>query len=441
MRIYDIIQKKKNGGRLTDQELKFAIQGYSGGSIPDYQMSALLMAICIRGMNSAETVQMTRCMIESGDTIDLSPIDGIKVDKHSTGGVGDKTTLVVGPIVAACGVPFVKMSGRGLGHTGGTIDKLESIPGFNTDITISKMLESVKDISICIAGQTSDLVPADKKIYALRDVTATVDNQSLIAASIMSKKIASGADAILLDVKSGSGAFTKTLDESIQLAKEMVQIGSKMGKETIALVTNMDNPLGETIGNSLEVIESIDTLLGKGPRDLTEVCIEIAANILVLAGKGTITNCRDLACRVLENHKAYEKFKELVVKQGGDVSFISDTKLFGKAPFIHEIKAPCEGYVSSIDTEIIGAVSVKLGAGREKKKDIINSCAGIIMNRKLGDKVKSGQVLAELHTSNCEILKEVEDIIRSAITVSNEKPNLKPCVLARVNSNGVVEYQ
>ncbi|MHB8064815.1 MAG: thymidine phosphorylase, partial [Ruminiclostridium sp.] len=323
MRMYDIIEKKRDGFELSLEEISYFITEYCNSNIPDYQASALLMAIFLKGMNERETADLTNVMAHSGDTIDLSEVPGIKVDKHSTGGVGDKTTLILAPIVAACGIPVAKMSGRGLGHTGGTIDKLEAIPGFNTSISRENFIKNVKEIGISIAGQTGNLAPADKKLYALRDVTATVNNISLIASSIMSKKLASGADRIVLDVKTGSGAFMKTLEDSIELAREMVKIGENTGRQTVAIVTDMDIPLGRAVGNSLEIIEAIETLQGRGPEDLTEVSLELAARMLELCEHGTIDECKGMVREVVKNGKAIAKLAELIEKQGGDIAVIN----------------------------------------------------------------------------------------------------------------------
>ena len=331
MRMYDIIAKKRDGGELTEEEIKFFIRGYVAGEIPDYQASALLMAIYFKGMTAKETAQLTMSMANSGETVDLSSIDGIKVDKHSTGGVGDKTTLIVAPIVASLGVRVAKMSGRGLGHTGGTIDKLESIPGMQTSIDREEFFSIVRKVGVSVIGQSGNLVPADKKLYALRDVTATIDSIPLIASSIMSKKIAAGSDCILLDVKTGSGAFMKTFDDSIRLAEAMVSIGEHVGRRTVALITDMDRPLGDAIGNSLEVCEACETLKGRGPNDLATVCTELAANMLYLAGKGTVGECRKAAADQMKNGAGFAKLKEMVAAQGGDTAVLDDYAKFQQA--------------------------------------------------------------------------------------------------------------
>lgn len=437
MRMYDIIANKRDGKALTDEEIKFFIEGYVAGDIPDYQVSALLMAIYLRGMDDREITTLTLEMAHSGDMVDLSPIDGLKVDKHSTGGVGDKTTLVVAPMVAALGVKVAKMSGRGLGHTGGTLDKLEAIPGTKIDIEEKEFFDIVKKTGVAVIGQTGNLAPADKLLYALRDVTATVASIPLIAGSIMSKKLAAGSDCILLDVKTGSGAFMKTLEDSIELAKTMVAIGERAGRRTVALISDMNRPLGCNIGNSLEVIEAVDTLKGKGPEDLTGVCISLAANMLYLAGKGDINECEALAAETIKDGSAFEKFKEMIAAQGGDVSVLDDTDKFEKATVIYEVKATEDGYISNIDTEKYGIASVLLGAGREKKGDPIDYSAGIIMNKNTGDAVKNGETIATLLTNKQELCQNAEKTLLEAVTISSEKPELPPHVLARVTIDGV----
>ena len=440
MRMYDIIAKKKAGLELTYDEIKFAINGFVSGEIPDYQMSALLMAIYFKGMSNDETTKLTMCMANSGDTVDLSAIDGIKVDKHSTGGVGDKTTLVIAPVVAACGVRMAKMSGRGLGHTGGTVDKLEAIPGFNVSVSREEFISIVNRIGLCVVGQTGNLAPADKKLYALRDVTATIDCVPLIASSIMSKKLAAGADCILLDVKTGSGAFMKTVEDSITLAKVMVDIGWGAGKRCAALVTDMDNPLGYAIGNSLEVIEAVDTLNGKGPQDFSDCCIELSANILELAGKGSAEQCVAQVKDVIASGAALEKLCEMVEAQGGNADVIRNTSKFGKAPVIRNIIASTSGYISSMDTESIGITSVMLGAGRETKDSPVDHLAGISLKKKTGDYVSAGDTLAVFHTSNELLIKGAQERFVSALKISEAKPDLKPLVYAKIEKDSVTVY-
>ncbi len=439
MRIYDIIAKKRDGNKLSEEEIKFFVNGYVDGSIADYQMSSLLMAIYLNGMDAKETTVLTDCMAKSGDMIDLSSIPGIKVDKHSTGGVGDKTTLIISPIVAACGVPVAKMSGRGLGHTGGTIDKMESIPGVKVYLDREKFFENVKKIGLSVVGQTGNLVPADKKLYALRDVTATVESIPLIASSIMSKKIAAGADCILLDVKCGSGAFMKTKEKSAELAKMMVSIGEGVGRNTIALITDMDKPLGYAIGNSLEIKEVCEVLKGDGPKDLREVCLSLAANMLFLAGKGELSECMKMACEALDSGLAYNKFKDMVVAQGGNGEFIDDTEKFKKAEIIKNVTCQKSGYINHIDTEKCGIAAMVLGAGREKKESSIDYSAGIVLKKQLGDYVNTGEVLAELHSSTPEKIQEGEKKLLEAVSVSADKPEISPAIIARITKNST-EY-
>ena len=412
MRMYDLITKKKHNEPLTDAEIEYMIDGYVKGDIPDYQMSSMLMAIWFNGMNDHEITELTKIMAKSGDMIDLSAIAGKKVDKHSTGGVGDKTTLIVAPIVAACGGKVAKMSGRGLGHTGGTVDKLESIPGYRTVLDRKEFFDTVNKCGVSLIGQSGNLAPADKKLYALRDVTATVDSIPLIASSIMSKKLAAGSDCILLDVKTGSGAFMKTLDDSIKLAQTMVNIGEGAGRRTVALITDMDTPLGYGIGNSIEVMESMDVLKGHGPADLTEVSLQLASNMLYLVGKGTPEECRKMAEKSIEDGTAFETFCTMVRAQGGDDSVLRDYDKFQKAPYTYDIVAEESGYIEKQNAEEVGEVSVVLGAGRETKDSAIDFSAGIILHKKYGDKVEKGEALATLYTSKEAALKEAERMYR-----------------------------
>jgi pyrimidine-nucleoside phosphorylase len=437
MRMVDLINKKKEGKALSKEEIAFIVEGFTKGEIPEYQMSAFLMAVYFKGMNQEETAELTLNMAKSGDTVDLSEIKGVKVDKHSTGGVGDKTTLIISPIVASLGVPVAKMSGRGLGHTGGTVDKLESIPGFKTSLSREEFLNIVKKDGLCVAGQSGNLAPADKKIYALRDVTGTVDNLSLIASSIMSKKIAAGADAILLDVKTGSGAFMKTPEASIALAKEMVNIGEAVGRHTVALITDMDIPLGFAIGNSLEIIESVDTLKGNGPEDLTEVCLAIASEMLYLAGKGSVAECRRMAEGAIKDGSAFKKLAEMVSNQGGDPSVIEDTENFQKAGICHTLLSTEEGYIHHMDVEGIGISSSLLGAGREREDSVIDFSAGILLNKKTGDYVKKDEVLAHFYTNDENKLKQGIHKFLESIEFSKEKPGKNPLIYARVSKDGV----
>lgn len=437
MRMYDILAKKRDGEILTDREIQFFIDGYVSGAIPDYQASALLMAIFLRGMTPHETAALTRSMAQSGDLVDLSSINGIKVDKHSTGGVGDKTTLIVAPVVASLGVRVAKMSGRGLGHTGGTVDKLESIPGFRTTLDRETFFDVVRRVGVSVIGQSGNLAPADKKLYALRDVTATVNSIPLIASSIMSKKIAAGSDRILLDVKTGSGAFMKTLEDSIALAKEMVSIGEHVGRRTVALITDMDHPLGCAIGNALEVREACETLQGRGPADLTEVCIELAANMLWLAEKGELAQCRSLAGQQITNGEAFAKLKEMVQAQGGDTSVLEDPSRFARPDVCYEVLAQREGFLYAMDTEKCGIASMELGAGREKKEDPIDSSAGIVLRKKIGDFVRKGEVLAAFYSSEESKCRTAEQTFTQALNIRDEKPERTALIHARVTSQGV----
>ncbi len=440
MRMYDIIAKKKYGLELTAEEIRYAVQGFVKGEIPDYQMSALMMAIFFQGMTEKETVLLTENMAHSGDMVDLSGIDGIKVDKHSTGGVGDKTTLVVAPVLAACGTRVAKMSGRGLGHTGGTIDKLEAIPGFNVSIPREQFIDIVKQTGLCVVGQTGNLAPADKKLYALRDVTATVDCVPLIASSIMSKKLAAGADCILLDVKTGSGAFMKTVEDSIDLAKVMVGIGWGAGRKCTALVTDMDIPLGYAIGNSLEVIEAVETLQGKGPKDFTDCCLELSANLLELAGVGNSEQCMQKVKEVIRSGAAFEKLCEMVEAQGGDTSVLRDTARFGTAAVVHEVKSPFSGYITSMNTETIGITSVMLGAGRETKDSVIDYKAGILLKKKTGDFVNQDDVLAVFYTADQALVDKAQEHFLNAYQFSEERPEHKPLIYAKVEKDKVTVY-
>lgn len=436
MRMYDVIAKKRDGGELSTEEIYEFIDGYVKGEIPDYQASALLMAIYFNGMNDREILDLTMSMANSGDMVDLSPIDGIKVDKHSTGGVGDKTTLIVAPIVAANGVKVAKMSGRGLGHTGGTVDKLESIPGFKTALTQEEFFNVVKQTGISVIGQSGNLTPADKKLYALRDVTATVESIPLIASSIMSKKIAAGSDCILLDVKTGSGAFMKTVDKSIELAQEMVLLGENAGRRTCALITDMDVPLGNNIGNSLEVIEAVNTLKGNGPADLTHEILYLAANMMELAGLGNEEECLSKAQAVIDDGSALQCLIDMVKAQGGDASVIENTDNFVKAKYSYEVKAPVSGYIASMNTEGCGIASVMLGAGRETLDSPIDMAAGIIISRKTGDEVKAGDVIATLLADDEALFAGAEKKYLESIEFSNEKVVRNPLLYAKVSRDG-----
>lgn len=420
MNTYEIIENKKNGLKLTPEEIKYIVEGYTKGNIPDYQVSALLMAICLKGMDVDETFNLTKSMIESGDTIDLTGIEGKKVDKHSTGGVGDTTTLVLGPLVASCGIPFAKMSGRGLGHTGGTLDKLESIPGLSIDLGIEEFIDNTNKIKLAICGQTTDVTPADKKIYALRDTTATVNNVSLISSSIMSKKIAVGADCLVLDVKVGSGAFMKTVEDAVELSEMMVSLGEKAGKNTQAVITNMNQPLGRAVGNSLEVIEAINTLKGQGPEDLYELSMELAEKLLLVSGHSqTEEEAREALEEKISSGKAYEKFKEFVELQGGDVSYVEDVNKFELSPMF-ELFSEVDGYVQGIDALGIGEASKNLGAGRETKESELDLGAGIVLNKKIGDRVSKGELIATLYTKKDNV-EEIKEQILKAFKFSDSK--------------------
>ena len=429
MRMYDIIQKKRDGKPLTEAEIKWVIEGYTKGEIPDYQVAALCMAIYFRGMNLEETTALTFAVRDSGEKLDFSEIKGLRVDKHSTGGVGDKTSLVVTPIVASLGVKVAKMSGRGLGHTGGTIDKLEAIPGFRTDIPIDEFKKIVNEVGIAIVGQSAELAPADKLLYALRDVTATVDSLPLIVSSIMGKKLAADDDCIVLDVKTGSGSFMKTLKESKNLASWMVEIGKRAGKRMRALITDMDRPLGYAIGNSLEVIEAIETLKGNGPADLTELCIALAAHILCLAEKGSYAECEKMAKEAIENRSGLQMFADMVAAQGGNADWILQPENFPKAAYSYEVKAREDGYIIGVDTESYGVASLLLGAGRNTKEDVIDPTAGIMLCKKTGDFVKKGEVLAILYSGKQTGFAASEERLLQATKMGKTAPSQAPLIL------------
>ncbi len=433
MRMYDIIKKKRDGEELNANEIEFFIKGYVDGSIPDYQASALCMAIFYKGMTENETAKLTLSMANSGDTVDLSEFGQLTVDKHSTGGVGDKTTLIVAPLVASLGCVLAKMSGRGLGHTGGTIDKLESIEGFNTALSPEEFFSAVKKTGVAVVGQTGNLTPADKKLYALRDVTATVDSIPLIASSIMSKKLAAGAHTIVLDVKCGSGAFMKTPEDARALSEEMVKIGKNCGRNTAALITDMDKPLGNNIGNSLEVIEAIEVLNGNGPEDLKEVCLCLATEIVALSKNISREAARTLCEDALNSKKAFLKFKEWITAQGGNARWLQNTELFPKAEFPHPVVAENDGYIAAMDAEKIGMSAVILGAGREKKDDKIDMSAGIILKKKTGDFVKKGDILAVFYSKNHSFFASAEERFAQALTFTAEKPADKKLILDTVS--------
>lgn len=429
-RFVDLIQKKKNGETLTKEEIDFMITDYVAGKIPDYQMSAMLMAIYFNGMENEELAAFTLAMRDSGDLVDLSPIEGIKVDKHSTGGVGDKTTLIVGPIVAACGVPVAKMSGRGLGFTGGTLDKLESISGFRIDLSAAEFFETVKKTGISVIGQTGNLAPADKLLYALRDVTATVDSIPLIAASVMSKKLAAGSDKIVLDVTTGSGAFMKNTRDAKKLAKHMVAIGNHAGKETVAILTGMEEPLGFAIGNNMEVKEAIEVLKGGGPEDVKEVSVAIAGMMLSL-GLENVSHSQGkrMAKKALSSGQAFEKFKEMVQAQGGDIRYVEHPEFFERDAFEGEVLAAEDGFLSGMDTEKIGVAAGLLGAGRETKDSVIDMSAGIYLKKKIGDTVKKGEPIAICYAGTKEKLNRGMAMFESSIRYSKEAPRIPKLIV------------
>lgn len=423
MRMYDIIQRKRDNKELSGEEIQFFVKEYTAGNIPDYQAAALAMAIFFNGMTPEETAALTLAMAHSGDVMDLTPIKGVKVDKHSTGGVGDKTSLVLGPMVAALGVPVAKMSGRGLGHTGGTIDKLESFPGFQTGIPEQEFFDNVNRIGIAIAGQTGNLAPADKKLYALRDVTATVESIPLIASSIMSKKIAAGADVIVLDVKVGSGAFMKDEESAVKLADTMVRIGDNVGKKTMAVVSDMDEPLGYAVGNVLEVKEAIDTLAGNGPQDLYELCLELGSHMV--AGAGKAQNCaeaKEMLAGTIKDGSALRKLAELVEAQGGNPEAVYDTELLPKASIEYEYRADTKGYVSRIVCDIVGTSAMVLGGGRENKDSVIDLSVGIVLEAKKGAYVHKGDVLARFYANDENKLSDAVKRFADAYVIEDTKP-------------------
>ncbi len=434
MRMVDLIEKKRDGKALTKKEIRYIIEGYTAGEIPDYQMSAFAMAVFFRGMTEEEMAELTMAMVDSGEKIDLSEIKGIKVDKHSTGGVGDKTTLVLAPLVASAGVPVAKMSGRGLGHTGGTIDKLESIPGFHVEIDNRQFVRLVNQNKIAVVGQTGNLTPADKKLYALRDVTATVNSIPLIASSIMSKKIAAGADAIVLDVKTGSGAFMKNIEESKKLAKAMVKIGENVGKKTIAVISDMSQPLGFAIGNALEVQEAIDTLKGEGPEDLTELCLTLGSYMVYMAEKAdSLEKARKLLEQSIASGKALETFKTFVSAQGGDVSIVDDPSKLPHSSYTFELKAKEEGYVNEIAADAVGTAAMWLGAGRATKDAAIDLAVGLILHKKIGDYVKKGETFVTIY-SNQQDIEKVKQTLYDSIKISKNKTK-KPVLIYETITN------
>ena len=424
MRMVDMIAKKRDGGELTTEEIRFLIEGYTSGSIPDYQMSAWAMAVLFRGMTARETGDLTLAMASSGEQLDLSSLSGVKVDKHSTGGVGDKTTLVVAPLVAAAGIPVAKMSGRGLGYSGGTIDKLESFSGFQVERTREQFLQQVRDIGVSVIGQSGNLTPADKKLYALRDVTATVEAVPLIASSIMSKKIAAGADAILLDVKVGKGAFMKNLEQAETLARAMVDIGSQVGRKTVAVISDMNQPLGFAVGNALEVKEAIETLAGKGPRDLTDLVLAIGARMLLLGGLvATVEEGRGKLEEIMASGKAVDKLAEMVEAQGGDKEEVYNLEKLPKATLLHAITAKQDGFIADIDAEAVGHASVVLGAGRLTKEMPIDLAVGLVLHKKRGDQVQAGETLVTVHANQEQLLQSALQELEGAFQISDIPPS------------------
>lgn len=442
MRFSDLIIKKRNGLKLTENDIIFMIEEYNGGKIPDYQMSAMLMAIYFKGMNNSEIRYLTKAMIDSGKIIDLSSIPGIKVDKHSTGGVGDTTTLALAPMVAAAGVKVAKMSGRGLGHTGGTIDKLESIEGFKTELSLNKFIKIVKKVGVSIISSTSDLVPADKKLYALRDVTGTVDSIPLIVSSIMSKKLAAGADAIVLDITTGSGAFMREYKDALKLGKIMVDIGLEFKKEIIGVVSNMDEPLGFAIGNSLEVKEAIEILKNKGPEDLRRLCLVLGSYMLKL-GRVTKTyqEGKNKLEKILKSGVALNKFKEMIIAQGGNSGIIDNPKLLPLAKHCTKIKANKSGYIQKIDSRLVGESAMLLGAGREEKESKIDLSVGIVLKKKVGNRININENLAEVHYNDSEKLKEAKKKLLSSFIIGIKKPVKLPLILATISRQGIKEFR
>jgi pyrimidine-nucleoside phosphorylase len=446
LRFCDLIIKKRNGLKLSEKEIDHAIKAFDEGEIPDYQMSAMLMAIYFQEMDINEIKYLTMAMVNSGKIIDLSSITGIKVDKHSTGGVGDTTTLALAPMVAAAGVPVAKMSGRGLGHTGGTIDKLESIKGFKTELSMNKFIDIVKKVGTSIISPTSDLAPADKKLYALRDVTGTIDSIPLIVGSIMSKKLAAGADAIVLDVTTGSGAFMQEYKDALKLGKIMVDIGLELGKETVAIVSNMDEPLGFAIGNSLEVKEAIDILNNRGPEnrgpeDLRNLCLVLGAHMLKLGGAAkNYEEGRNRLEKILKEGTAFDKFKEMITAQGGNTEVVDKPELLPVAKYCTKIKSDSGGYVQKIDSRLIGECAMLLGAGREKKESEIDLSVGIILKKKVGSQVNINEDLAEVYYNDSEKLKETKNKLFSSFVIGDKKPQKLPLILATISKEGVREF-
>ncbi|MEO8593393.1 MAG: thymidine phosphorylase [Candidatus Solibacter sp.] len=430
MRTVDLIQRKRGGEELAPEEIEFLVQGYTNGEIPDYQMSSFLMAVYFKGMTDREVSRLTECMLHSGDTVDLSDVPGVKVDKHSTGGVGDKTSFIVAPLAAAAGVIVPMMSGRALGHTGGTLDKLESIPGFRTDLTAEEFRKQLAQLGLCFIGQTEQLVPADRKLYALRDVTGTVESIPLISSSIMSKKLAEGIDALVLDVKVGSGAFMKKQVDARRLAQTMVGIGRRMDKKVQALITDMNQPLGYAVGNALEIMEASQTLQNAGPSDLTKLSLELAARMIFLGKKApSLEEARLLAEMHLVDGSAYRKFKEVVAAQGGNPQALDKFELLPNATGMREITSPRAGYVSSIGAEEIGVSSNMIGAGRDRKEDAIDPAVGIILEVKVGEKVDAGSVLCRIYYTKEDRVDEAAETVEDAFHISSQKPDERELIL------------
>jgi pyrimidine-nucleoside phosphorylase len=433
VRPYELIKAKRDGRKLAADDIRAFIDGYTKGAVPDYQMSAMLMAVFFRGLDDVELGAWAKAMLHSGEVLDLSATPGVKVDKHSTGGVGDKVSLSLAPLAAACGVPVPMISGRGLGHTGGTLDKLESIPGFKVDLSVDEYKRLVRDVGACLIGQTATLAPADKKLYALRDVTATVDCIPLIASSIMSKKLAEGIDALVLDVKVGSGAFMKRLEDARTLARTMIGIGREVGKKVTALLTDMDQPLGRTVGNALEVIEAVEMLRGEAPADYTEVTIALTAEMIVLAGRATDTaDARAQVHAAVADGSAVRKLCEIVKAQGGDPSAITDLSKLPQAKSTANVVAPVGGFVQAIDSEAVGLAAMALGAGRERTDSIIDPAVGFVLKKKAGDAVKAGEPLVTVHYNDAAKLEAVKARVVAAYRIGQDKPAPRPLVLERI---------
>ncbi len=438
MTAYEIISKKRDGFELNAEEISFMINGYAEGQIPDYQMSAWLMAVFLRGMNAQETMAVTKNMLYSGEVVNLEKIPGLKVDKHSTGGVGDKVSIILAPVVAAAGVPVPMISGRGLGHTGGTLDKLESIPGFRVDYSIAEYTDKISRLGTCLIGQTPDICPADKKMYALRDVTATIQSIPLITGSIMSKKLAEGIDALVLDVKTGRGAFMQNYEDSVALAKQLISVGEQFGKPTAAYITNMDEPLGNTVGNWLEIVECIDGLQGKGPEDLMEVTHQLCGAMIYLGKKAeTIEEGIRISKEMISSGKAWQKFLEIVAEQNGDVDMVQHPQKYPQAQFSAEVKAKQNGYVKSIHSLEVGLTAVTLGAGRQKADDIIDPKAGIVLHKKAGSSVKEGEILMTVYTDKEEVLTSAVERLGRAVTYTGRQPHVQPLILEFLDKNSL----